>query len=103
MATTTGVEVKGLAKSYGSMQTGGLIRDLTVRELVTGMASLYPSPLPVGTVLDLTGIAEIAEQRTQRLSGEQTQRALVSNPDLLVLDARARRSAFVSRSTNGCT
>ena len=55
------------------------------------MASLYPQPLAVDEVLDLTGIAAIAGRRTQKLSGGQTQRvrfavALVSNPDLLVLD-----------------
>jgi ABC-2 type transport system ATP-binding protein len=73
------------------LQTGLLIRDLTVREIVTMMASLYPSPLPVDEVLDLTGLAQIAHRRTQKLSGGETQRvrfavALVSNPDLLVLD-----------------
>jgi ABC-2 type transport system ATP-binding protein len=80
------------AGAVGAMlQVGSLIRDLSVRELVTMMASLYPNPLPVDEVLDLTGCAEFARQRTQKLSGGQTQRvrfavALVSNPDLLVLD-----------------
>jgi ABC-2 type transport system ATP-binding protein len=73
------------------LQTGALIRDLSVRELVAMMASLYPTPLDVQEVLELTGVHEIAEQRTQKLSGGQSQRvrfavALVSNPDLLVLD-----------------
>src|SRR5690242_21521237 len=54
------------------LQTGALIRDLTVRELITMMASLYPTPLPVDEVLDLTGIEELAERRTQKLSGGQT-------------------------------
>ncbi|HWG09771.1 MAG TPA: ABC transporter ATP-binding protein [Solirubrobacteraceae bacterium] len=80
------------AGAVGAMlQTGSLIRDLTVRELVSMMAALYPEPLAVEEVLQLTGTSEFAGQRTQKLSGGQTQRvraavALVSNPELLVLD-----------------
>ena len=73
------------------LQTGSLIRDLSVRELVTMMGSLYPTPLDVDEALLLVGIEAVADRRTQRLSGGETQRArfalaLVSNPDLLVLD-----------------
>jgi len=73
------------------LQTGALLRDLSVRELIAMMASLYPAPLDVGEVLELTGVGDIADQRTQKLSGGQTQRvrfavAIVSNPELLVLD-----------------
>ena len=73
------------------LQTGGLVQNLTVRELVTMMASLYPRPLDVQSAMELTGVADIAEQRTNKLSGGQTQRvraaiALVANTDLLVLD-----------------
>ncbi|HTZ63985.1 MAG TPA: ABC transporter ATP-binding protein [Solirubrobacteraceae bacterium] len=80
------------AGQVGAMlQTGQLIRDLTVGELVAMVASLYPAPLPVVEALQLTGLEEIAGQRTQKLSGGQTQRvrfavALVSDAKLLVLD-----------------
>jgi ABC-2 type transport system ATP-binding protein len=73
------------------LQTGALIRDLTVRELIMMVASLYPQPLGVDEVITQTGIGEFAGRLTQKLSGGETQRvrfaaALVSNPDLLVLD-----------------
>jgi ABC-2 type transport system ATP-binding protein len=75
----------------GMLQTGTLLRDLSVRELIAMVASLYPSPLQVDEVMSITSTTEIADRRTQKLSGGQTQRvrfamALVSNPSLLVLD-----------------
>ncbi|MEA2607127.1 MAG: type transport system ATP-binding protein, partial [Chloroflexota bacterium] len=39
------------------MQTGGLLKDLTVRETVRLTASLYAEPRPVDEVLDRAGIA----------------------------------------------
>ena len=80
------------AGEVGAMlQMGSLIGDLSVRELVSMMASLYSRPLEIDDVLELTGTEEFAGQRTQKLSGGQTQRvrlalALVSDPELLVLD-----------------
>jgi ABC-2 type transport system ATP-binding protein len=80
------------AGAVGAMlQVGGVIQYLTVRELIEMMASLYPRPLPVDEVIELTGIHDLVDRRTTKLSGGQTQRlrfalALVSNPDLLVLD-----------------
>jgi ABC-2 type transport system ATP-binding protein len=73
------------------LQTGQLIRDLTVRELVTMFAALYPRPLAVDEALALAGLEGLAAQRTQKLSGGETQRArfalaLVTDPELLVLD-----------------
>ena len=73
------------------LQTGLLIRDLTVRELITMFASLYPKPLGVDEAIELAGLEPLAEQRTQKLSGGETQRtrfalALVTDPELLVLD-----------------
>ncbi len=75
----------------GMLQTGSLIQYLSVRELVTMVASLYPHPLPVDDVLRVTSTTEFAERPTTKLSGGQTQRvrmaiALVADPDLLVLD-----------------
>ncbi|MGD0197253.1 MAG: ABC transporter ATP-binding protein [Solirubrobacteraceae bacterium] len=73
------------------LQSGALIQYLSVRELLTMMAGMYPAPLSVDEVLAQTGLERIAPRRTQKLSGGETQRvrfamALVSNPDLLVLD-----------------
>ena len=73
------------------LQLGAPIQDLTVRELITMMASLYPKPLAVDEVIELTNLGDIAKRKTTKLSGGQTQRlrfaiGLVSNPDLLVLD-----------------
>ena len=73
------------------LQAGGVLRDLTVRELLAMMAALFPKPLGVDETLKLAKLDELADRRTERLSGGETQRlrfavALVSNPDLLVLD-----------------
>jgi ABC-2 type transport system ATP-binding protein len=73
------------------LQTGSLLRDLTVREIVTVIASLYRDPVDVDEVLAQVGIGALAKRRTQKLSGGETQRvrfaiALVTNPSLLVLD-----------------
>lgn len=73
------------------LQNGALIRNLTARELITMVASLYPNPMAVDDVITLAGLEGAADQYTQKLSGGQTQRvrfavALVGDPSLLILD-----------------
>ncbi len=88
---TTPERAVGAGRVGAMLQTGGLLRDLTVRELVTMMGSLYPNQLGVDEALEHARVTELADRRTERLSGGETQRVrfaigLVSNPDLLVLD-----------------
>jgi ABC-2 type transport system ATP-binding protein len=73
------------------MQTGGLLKDLTVRETVEYTASLFASSEPVADVLARAGITGIAGRRVGKCSGGEQQRlrfamALLSDPALLLLD-----------------
>ena len=73
------------------MQTGGLLKDLTVAETVEYTASLFAASEPPGEVLRRAGIAEIADRRVGKCSGGEQQRlrfamALLSDPELLILD-----------------
>ncbi len=75
----------------GMLQTGDVVRELTIRELLTMMASLYPKPRQIDDVLAMTGLADLANRRATKLSGGQAQRlrfavALVADPQLLLLD-----------------
>ncbi|MGB2719263.1 MAG: ABC transporter ATP-binding protein [Rhodococcus sp. (in: high G+C Gram-positive bacteria)] len=73
------------------MQTGGLLRDLTVRETVELTSVLFARTRSVKEVLTRAGIADIGDRRVAKCSGGQQQRlrfalALLPDPDLLVLD-----------------
>jgi ABC-2 type transport system ATP-binding protein len=73
------------------MQTGGLLKDLTVRETVEYTASLFADTRPVDEVLANAGITGIADRLVQKCSGGEQQRlrfamALLSDPALLLLD-----------------
>ena len=73
------------------LQTGGLLKDLSVRETVELTASLFADTRPVDEVLQRAGIAEIAGRRVGLCSGGQQQRlrfamALLSDPGVLILD-----------------
>jgi ABC-2 type transport system ATP-binding protein len=73
------------------LQSGGLMPEVTVRELVTLVAGFHPRPVPVDITLKRAGIDGIADQRVDKLSGGQTQRvrfslAIVGECELIVLD-----------------
>src|SRR5262245_27788558 len=73
------------------MQTGGLLKDLTVAETVRLTSTLFPHARPTGEVLERAGIAEIADRLVGKCSGGEQQRlrfalALLADPLLMVLD-----------------
>jgi len=73
------------------LQTGGLLRDLTVRETVRLVASTFPRHAPVDEVMERAGLSRLAKRRVSKCSGGEQQRlrfalALLPDPDLLVLD-----------------
>src|ERR1035437_6093503 len=80
---------KGLVSAV--MQTGGLLKDLTVGETVQYTANLFSLSRPVGEVLERAGISHIADRSVGKCSGGEQQRlrfamALVPDPELLILD-----------------
>lgn len=80
------------AGQVGAMlQSGGIIEDAKVGELVGLVAGLQTDPLPVAEALDRAGITDLAERVFKGLSGGQKQRvrfamAIVAQPELIVLD-----------------
>lgn len=73
------------------LQTGGLLRDLTVRETVQMIASTFDTHSDVDEVLERARITDISRRMVSKCSGGQQQRlrfalALLPDPDLLVLD-----------------
>ena len=73
------------------MQTGGLLKDLTVRDTVAYLASLFVNTESVDEVLARAGITDIAGRKVGKCSGGEQQRlrfalALLPDPALLLLD-----------------
>jgi ABC-2 type transport system ATP-binding protein len=73
------------------LQTGGLLKDLTVRETVRLTSSVFAQPRPVDEVLERAGIGHIGDRLVGRCSGGEQQRlrfalALLPDPALMVLD-----------------
>lgn len=73
------------------LQTGGLLRDLTMSETMHLIASTYHATEPVESVMERTGLTRLADRQVQACSGGEQQRlrfalALLADPDLLMLD-----------------
>jgi ABC-2 type transport system ATP-binding protein len=73
------------------LQSGGLMPEVTVKELVTLVTKFHPNPEPVELTLSRAGIKDFADQRVDKLSGGQTQRvrfalAICGKSELIVLD-----------------
>jgi len=73
------------------MQTGGLLKDLTVGETARYTASLFARSTDPDAALARAGISGIADRMVGKCSGGEQQRlrfamALLSDPELLILD-----------------
>ncbi|MFF3739310.1 ABC transporter ATP-binding protein [Streptomyces sp. NPDC002566] len=81
-----------VAGRVGAMlQSGGLMDEVTVAELVTLACRLHPKPYRPDEVMARAGVTRIAGQKVDKLSGGQAQRvrfalATAGDSDLIVLD-----------------
>ncbi|MER8008971.1 ABC transporter ATP-binding protein [Streptomyces sp. NPDC094149] len=81
-----------VAGRVGAMlQSGGLMDEVTVAELVRLGCDLHPRPYKPADVLARAGITQIADRKVNKLSGGQAQRvrfalATAGDSDLIVLD-----------------
>lgn len=81
-----------VAGRVGAMlQSGGLMDEVTVAELVRLACALHPRAYPAADVLARAGLTKIADRRVDKLSGGQAQRvrfalATAGDSNLIVLD-----------------
>ena len=73
------------------LQSSGIERELSVREVVGVYRPMYPLPRSVDEVIELVGLGAKADTRVKALSGGQQRRldlalGLIGDPDLLFLD-----------------
>jgi ABC-2 type transport system ATP-binding protein len=88
---TTPREAIAAGRIGAMLQSGGLMEDVTVRELVELACALHPRRHPVDQVLAQAGLTQIAGRKVDKLSGGQEQRvrfalATAGDSDLIVLD-----------------
>jgi ABC-2 type transport system ATP-binding protein len=88
-----GTPVEAIAKGHVGvmLQSGGIIEDAKVGELLNLVAGLHKDPLPVKEALEQAGIADLTDRKMKGLSGGQKQRvrfamAIIPQPELIVLD-----------------
>ncbi|MEU9895644.1 ABC transporter ATP-binding protein [Streptomyces phaeochromogenes] len=73
------------------LQSGGLMDEVTVGELVRLACDLHPKPFRVSDVLARASLTQLADRKVNKLSGGQQQRvrfalATAGDSDLIVLD-----------------
>ncbi|WP_327091840.1 ABC transporter ATP-binding protein [Nonomuraea sp. NBC_01738] len=73
------------------LQSGQLIPELTVLELVELVRRLYPEPMELSEILKLADLTELVKRKADKLSGGQSQRvrfalAIAGAPRVLLLD-----------------
>ncbi|KJY15940.1 MULTISPECIES: ABC transporter ATP-binding protein [Streptomyces] len=88
---TTPREAVAAGRVGAMLQSGGLMEDVTVREIVALGCALHPRPYPVDEVLTRASLTDIAGRKVNKLSGGQEQRvrfalATAGHCDLIVLD-----------------
>ncbi|MEH6377971.1 ABC transporter ATP-binding protein [Streptomyces sp. KLMMK] len=88
---TSPQEAVAQGKVGAMLQSGGLMEDVTVREIVKLGCDLHPRRYPVDQVLAAADLTEIADRQVNKLSGGQEQRvrfalATAGANELIVLD-----------------
>lgn len=73
------------------LQTGGLLRDMTVYETLKVIGAAHERPERVATVMERADLERIAKRKVGKCSGGEQQRikfalALLPDPDVLILD-----------------
>lgn len=77
--------------SSAVLQSGGLLRDLSVRETVRLIASCIEGAAPADEVLERAGLIPLVDRQVSKCSGGEQQRlrfalSMLSDPGLLILD-----------------
>ena len=86
------------------LQTGGLLKDLTVRQTLEMLATLYPARIDIDKVLASAELTELAHRKVGKCSGGQQQRirfaiATMHDPNILILDEPTTGMDVTARRT----